>query len=812
MKRGYSSGNQPDSQGARLSNRSICVRPFSIARKALLQSGLALALLAGSATVRAQQEIPEVISPLRVETDHNGVNVVSGKTQLSIPVLSVPAAPNLRFDYVQNAAPYVSGKQWNVGGAITEASYSVHTITGTSESFLCPDLDCTSITGTGSFFIPNANFYWRGGSGERYWFNLESTNATIWDPVALQYYVLLQYYASSVTYQNGEVISFTYDTAVLAGDPFNRTFYRPTRVTSNLGYFIAITYHPGELGSAGWNSPAQAALYSSAAPTTPLGRLTYSADGTTITDLGGRVFTCQNCPTTLGTALERAGGAIQLPGEASPTLQVTSLPGYSVVSSVTQDGVQWNYSYMTLRGNPQGNGYLYNKLTVTGPNGYNTVYDIETQDDRNVIWQITDSIGRVTGVDFDDAYRLREVVYPEGNKASVSYDGFGNIASRTMQPKLGSGLSSITETANYPAASCDPSYFNVLCNRPTWFRDGLGRQTDFQYNTLGQLTEQTDPADANGVRRRTIITYETSTGLSRRNVVRVCGNVSTCGTPDEIRTEYEYWGNTFLPSVERRIDAARGETLETRYTYDDAGRLLIEDGPLPGTGDARYFRYDVHGRREWEIGPLESNGTRLARQFEYRDADDKVEYVDEGSVTNPTNPSFTAVFRRIDHAYDSQRNPVRDTVTAAGTTHTLVQRTFDTRGRLECEARRMNPAAFVSLPTSACTLGTEGSFGSDRIARQVYDAAGQLLQVQRAYGTPLQQNYATYTYSSNGKRQTVKDANNNLSTFEYDGFDRLWKLRFPVATTGASQSSTTDYEQYGYDAVGNRLSLRKRDG
>jgi YD repeat-containing protein len=34
----------------------------------------------------------------------------------------------------------------------------------------------------------------------------------------------------------------------------------------------------------------------------------------------------------------------------------------------------------------------------------------------------------------------------------------------------------------------------------------------------------------------------------------------------------------------------------------------------------------------------------------------------------------------------------------------------------------------------------------------------------------------------------------------------------PVATQGASQSSTTDYEQYGYDPVGNRTSLRKRDG
>ncbi len=245
--------------------------------------------------------------------------------------------------------------------------------------------------------------------------------------------------------------------------------------------------------------------------------------------------------------------------------------------------------------------------------------------------------------------------------------------------------------------------------------------------------------------------------------------------------------------------------------YDLARRLFVEDGPRPGTGDAKYFRYDVHGRRTWEIGPAESTGVRLARCFTYRDSDDKVVSAEEGSVTSPTDTSLT-VFRRVDHAYDARRNPERETLSVGGTAHTVVQRTFDQRNRLECEARRMNPAAFVSLPTSACTLGTEGNFGPDRITRNVYDNASQLLQVQRAYGTPLQQNYATYTYTANGQRKTVKDANNNLSTLEYDGFDRLFKLRFPVATTGAGQSSTTDYEQYGYDAVGNRTSLRKRDG
>jgi hypothetical protein len=55
-------------------------------------------------------------------------------------------------------------------------------------------------------------------------------------------------------------------------------------------------------------------------------------------------------------------------------------------------------------------------------------------------------------------------------------------------------------------------------------------------------------------------------------------------------------------------------------------------------------------------------------------------------------------------------------------------------------------------------LTAEGSFGPDRITRNVYYADSQLMKVQKAYGTSLQQDYATYTYSSNGKRTSVTDA------------------------------------------------------
>jgi len=51
----------------------------------------------------------------------------------------------------------------------------------------------------------------------------------------------------------------------------------------------------------------------------------------------------------------------------------------------------------------------------------------------------------------------------------------------------------------------------------------------------------------------------------------------------------------------------------------------------------------------------------------------------------------------------------------------------------------------------------------------------------------------------------------NRTTYEYDGHDRRVKLRYPHPST-VNTSSTTDYEQFGYNAVGSLTSHRKRSG
>ena len=78
----------------------------------------------------------------------------------------------------------------------------------------------------------------------------------------------------------------------------------------------------------------------------------------------------------------------------------------------------------------------------------------------------------------------------------------------------------------------------------------------------------------------------------------------------------------------------------------------------------------------------------------------------------------------------------------------------------------------------------------------------QVTKIIRAHGHALQQNYARYTYSANGQQITVKDANNNQTTYIYDGHDRLEKAIYPDSS----------YEAFAYDLAGNILSKRQRDG
>ncbi|MFT4253096.1 MAG: RHS repeat-associated core domain-containing protein, partial [Caulobacter sp.] len=226
--------------------------------------------------------------------------------------------------------------------------------------------------------------------------------------------------------------------------------------------------------------------------------------------------------------------------------------------------------------------------------------------------------------------------------------------------------------------------------------------------------------------------------------------------------------------------------------------------------------YDAMRRVVMKIGP-DPDGTgprkRRAEAYAY-DAEGRLIQTDIGTTSSSSGADFTTL-ERVTVTYDAAGQKVQQRTMAADLTTpiTLTEFTYDGAGRHVCTAVRMNPALFTAAPGYAClSQGAEGSYGRDRIDYSVLDAAGQLVIQVKANDTPLAQLYARYSYTANGKQASVTDVNGNKTTMTYDGFDRLVQQNFPSTTRGSETSSAIDYEQYGYDANGNRVGWRKRDG
>lgn len=831
----------------------------NLTRKIISSMG-AIALLGLAATATAQ-EIPEPITPLEVQPDENGVNLTSGLKTPDALVVGVPAAPRLKFDRIQNAALYASG---TLSPSYVEpfdrtAGWTVQTPEGSSESFHCIwDVDhgriCDSLTGTGSYLqFGGANFR-QSSTGAKFSFNKLHVFINPGPPPTGGYYVPARrvYYLSKIEYPDGEVITYEYDTTTLNGS-YPGTWYRPNKISTNIGYFITIDYQGDDLTQNEWSRPSEVALFKASAPSTPLQRLTYNSNGS-VTDLGGRIYSGYNGG-QLGVPVESGNYAQTLPTESSAALTVTPHVNFSgtakLIGTINRDGKSWSYDYTGAGYSGPIGGYAFSKVTVQGPAGGTVSYDIDqvsvptmpgsgangggfgTQ--MNRVQSRTDELGRTSTYQYDSKARVIKLTAPEGNYSTLTYDVAGNVVAKTSVAKAGSGLASLTEQIHVDLTPyLRPDGYteckdDALCWRPQWHRDASGNQTDFTFNSRGQLTERLDPADATGVRRKTIQEYtevDTGAGLfSRKAVDRVCGASTTCGTNQEFRTEYTYWENTLLPTSVRQIEASTATTLETTFTYDDAGRVLSVDGPRAGAADSTYQRYDVLGRKTWEIGAAGDDGIRQAKRFTYRDSDNQITLVEAGFVTDPAATSLN-VLSRLETTFNTIRQKNTETVkgsdnVAIGLSHY----SYDNRGRLDCRAIRMNPATFGALPASACMLGTEGSDGADRITKNTYDAAGQVLQVRKAVGTPVQIADVTYSYTDNGEIGQVVDANGNRAKLEYDGLDRQSKWVFPsktqpssfdpstpvTALTTAGATNASDYEQYTYDDNGNRLTHRKRD-
>lgn len=806
-----------------------------------MKSPFKLALLASSALLSTpvwaqQQPTP----PEHYTLDAHGVDLVTGgfAYQTADVVIGQPGQGGLVHGRV-----YVNGGWRDTLAGTIRVQGAIYTVSLGAESEV--------FTKSGTSFIPASN---RGATLTQSGSTLTFTSS---DGTVAQYsttysgsttmYAANNAALMSVRRPNGELLTYFWDGVSycsmwdLSPDPDNpigecvqwSNAVRLEAVENNLGYQINFRYATDlppatsmDLIGGGWLKRTGAiginlavdycSPYDNACTgTRNWPSVTYDAGDfggsiTSSTDQSGRITTYAYS----GSALT----AVRLPGSSVDDIAIAYSGGR--VSQVSDATGTWNYAYSdsgTTR-TTTANGPLSQQLVVVSDQTIGRATSVK------------DALNRTTAYQYDAQKRLQRITQPEGDYAQLTYDTRGNITQTLYVPKSGSGLSSITTSAAYPAACANP----VTCNQPTSTTDARGNVTDYTYDSVhGGLLTVTAPAPTGGAPRpQTRIAYAAQTArykVAGETIVPVtssivlpvsvsaCATGSSCiGTANEVKATVVYGSagvaNNLLPTSTTSGNGSGALAATTTLTYTPNGDVASVNGPLAGTDDTVIYRYDDARQLTGVISPDPDGGGPLLRRAVRNTYNPRgqITLSEQGTVTGLTDPNWAAFvsLQKTAVAYDTLGRPTHQRLQSGSTTHALVQTSYDAAGRTDCVVTRMNPATFASPPASACTAATAGAFGPDRIAKYGYDAASQLTSTTSGLGVDAITESATYT--ANGQPLTLTDGRGNVSIFVYDGHDRLSRLRYPNPSGGGS--STTDYEEYGYDAASNVTSTRTRAG
>ncbi|MFN3806532.1 RHS repeat domain-containing protein [Asticcacaulis sp.] len=496
------------------------------------------------------------------------------------------------------------------------------------------------------------------------------------------------------------------------------------------------------------------------------------------------------------------------------------------VSQVINGGITWNYAYNT---NSSGN----TTATVTAPNGLSKSITVSP---TKFITESKDETGQITTYGYDNSSgTLVSSSTPDGISTQYIYDEKKRLILSRTYPK-GGGLGLLTQIA-YPAAPCTN---DLVCNKPISTTDANGVVTTYTYDQSGNLLAETF-APVNGIRAQKRYSYTqltpyvrdaNNTLVAQPPVWRLSGT-SECMTADlngcitgavsnqdERKTNITYSSANLFPASTTiaRGDGSLPQTLSVAYS--DSGLLLVSTGVKANAGDETYYIYDHMDRLTGVIG-VDPDGSgprpRIAKRTHF-DADGRVNQVDIGTVPTSVYTSGTSLGRwaqavsdfssfsiQTSELYHFDSNGRVDFLRRYdnGSITRLTQISYDASGRLDCQAQRLNPAAFNSPPTSACSLGLPGPDGDDMILKNNYDpATGVLSSTTRAYGTSLAIQDATKVYDLGGSASTgnllyIEDAKGNRTSYYYDNFNRLIKVCYP-SSGSIHTSSTSDCEQTTY--------------
>ena len=446
--------------------------------------------------------------------------------------------------------------------------------------------------------------------------------------------------------------------------------------------------------------------------------------------------------------------------------------GHHRISEVrTADGGITQYRPYDVQGLindlPQGTGTFDNpaplikpsdiQVSKTDARGQTTYYKINSFGTFN---EINDPLGRVTKQEFDKAGNLTKTIRPDGSQILMTYDGKGNILTRTDP------LNHITRF------SYEPQF-----NQITSITDALSKVTNFGYDAKGNLTTITNAlgkVTSVGYDARGLMTSMTNPlGQITTSNYDATGNLASVKDPLENITAFGYdsAGNmTFTTDAEGRT---------TQYQYDQHNRLVQVTDALGGTITYVYQNGCPDCARIDLLTSLsDANGNTTSFSYDTM-----------GRLIGVTDPlGFQKLF-----SYDLNGNLISQTDPNGNT----VTYTYDWANRL---TGKTMPGDVVTYGYDAVDNLTS-AVDNDSSISMGRDPAGRLTSVTTG-GSVLPVATISYTYDANGNRTSMVDVENGVTSYQYDVLNRLVSLTNPQA----------DAVSFTYDFLNRRTGLTLPNG